>query len=174
MTLTPREAFTRWQQAVLAGSPDQAHDRTGDHTPDHTGDHSAGEPYVGDLNADDVVVEWPFNPPGRPRRIEGRAAFDAIAKAGRDALPVRFEEFRDVVVHETADPEVIIAEYELTGTILTTGRQASAHFVTVLRVRDGKIVHVREYQDVLAMADALGQLPALLRGMTVAGKESPV
>ncbi|GAA4574208.1 nuclear transport factor 2 family protein [Planotetraspora kaengkrachanensis] len=157
MTLTARDAFTRWQDTVLSGF---AGPQTGPAGPDGaaaaTGDTQTA---YGDDLADDLVVEWPFNPPGRPRRVEGRAAFEAIAGPGRAALPVRFEGFRDLVVHETADPEVIIAEYVLAGTVLTTGRQASAAFVTVLRVRDGKVVHVREYQDVAAMAAALGELP---------------
>ncbi|GII51894.1 hypothetical protein Pth03_02830 [Planotetraspora thailandica] len=134
MTLTPRDAFTQWQQSILSGSAG-----------------TGGVPL-----ADDVVVEWPFNPPERPRRIDGRAAFEAVARAGRAALPVRFEEFSDVVVHETSDPEVVVAEYRLGGTVLATGRRASAPFILVLRVRDGQIVHVREYQDVAAMERALG------------------
>jgi ketosteroid isomerase-like protein len=57
---------------------------------------------------------------------------------------------------------VIVVEYELAGTVTTTGRRAAAPFIGVLRVRDGKTVHWREYQNILAIADALGQLPALL------------
>jgi ketosteroid isomerase-like protein len=158
MTLTPREAFIRWQHAVLSGFSESRSDTNGTVSTTSTVSTAGRTAYADDL-ADDLVVEWPFNPPGRPRRVEGRAAFEAIAGPGRAALPVRFEEFRDVVIHETADPEVIIAEYVLTGTVLTTGRQASAAFVTVLRVRDGKVVHVREYQDVAAMAAALGGPP---------------
>jgi ketosteroid isomerase-like protein len=37
----------------------------------------------------------------------------------------------------------------------------------VLRVRDGQILHWREYQNVLAIAHALGQLPALLASADV-------
>jgi ketosteroid isomerase-like protein len=68
---------------------------------------------------------------------------------------VRFTEFRHVVVHETADPEVIVAEHEMVGTLTSTGRAAAAAFVMLLRVRDGMVVHCREYQDVAAIADAL-------------------
>jgi uncharacterized protein len=103
--------------------------------------------------AEDVVVEWPFAP-GGPARIEGREEFLAFAVPSREALPVRFDAFRNVVVHETTDPEVVIAEYELVGTHLESGRQSSAPFVMVLRVRDGKLVHCREYQNPLAMAEA--------------------
>lgn len=38
-------------------------------------------------------------------------------QAAREALPIVFEEFRDVVVHETAGPEVIVAEYALVAAI---------------------------------------------------------
>jgi ketosteroid isomerase-like protein len=69
---------------------------------------------------------------------------------------VRFDEVREIAVHETKDPEVIVVEYELTGTALATGRRGTGRFVGVLRVRDGKIAHWREYQDVVAMAETLG------------------
>ena len=114
------------------------------------------------LWADDVVVETPFAPPGAPSRIVGRAEFLAFAEPTRRALPVRFDECRDVVVHDTTDPEVIVVEYELAGTVTSTGRRASAAFVGVLRVRDGRIVRWREYQNVPAISAALGRLPDLL------------
>jgi ketosteroid isomerase-like protein len=97
----------------------------------------------------------------RPRRFQGREAFYAFASPERAALPVRFDEVRNVVVHEATDPEVIVAEYELVGTVTTTGRSAAASFVVVLRVHDGRIVLWREYQNVLVIAEALDQLPAL-------------
>jgi ketosteroid isomerase-like protein len=112
--------------------------------------------------ADNAVIETPFAPPGRPKRFEGREEFLAFAKPQRAALPVRFEEVRNVTIHDTVDPEVIVVEYELAGMVTATGRRAAAPFIAVLRVRDGKTVHWREYQNVPAMAEALGQLPALL------------
>lgn len=109
----------------------------------------------GDLLADDVVIEMPFALPGRPSRFLGREAFLAFAAPQRAAFPVRFEEVRNVVIHETADPQVIVVEYELAGTVTTTGRKAAAPFIGVLRVRDGKIAHWREYQNMPAIAAAL-------------------
>jgi uncharacterized protein len=149
--MDPREVFDR----MVAGWLDQA-----------------TEP-MGGLLAEDAVIESPFAPPGRPRRFEGRDTFVAYAKAGRAALPVRFEECRDVVVHETADPEVVVVEYVLGGTVTTTNHRASAPFIGVLRVRDGRIVHWREYQDALAIAHALGQLPALVAAAGAAGQPPP-
>jgi hypothetical protein len=106
--------------------------------------------------AEDVVIETPYSPPGR-RRVEGRAAWLERVTAERATMPpVRFEEVREIAVHETKDPEVIVIEYELTGTALETGRRGTGRFVAVLRARDGRVAHWREYQDVVAMADVLG------------------
>ncbi len=143
--LTPRGAYARFQEVLLGNVPDLADD----------------------LYAEDVVVELPFARPGMPRRFEGRDAFRSFAAAGRASLPVRFEGFRNVVIHDTADPEVIIAEYDLAGTVTTTNRQASESFVLVLRVRNGRIVHLREYQNVLGIAASLGQIPELLAGISI-------
>jgi len=107
------------------------------------------------LWAEDVVVEVPFAAPGRPKRFEGRDAFLAFAKPGRETLPVRIEDCRDVVIHDTADPDVIVVEYVLVGRSTTTGTVGSAAFIAVLRTRGGEIVHWREYQDTMGMAAAL-------------------
>lgn len=88
--------------------------------------------------------------------VTPREAFAASAEPRRAALPVRFDGFRDVVVHDTADPEVIVAEYELAGTHTGTGHSSSARFAAVIRVRDGKIALWREYQDTRAVESALG------------------
>lgn len=147
--MSPREVFTHMKQQWLS---------------------NAVSP-MDSLLADDAVVETPFAPPGRPRRFDGREEFLAFAAAGRAALPVRFEECRELAIHETADLEVIVVEYELSGTVTTTGRRAAAPFIGVLRVRDGQIAGWREYQDAVAIAHALGQLPALLASAGTAADE---
>lgn len=134
----PREVFARMKQQWLANRFDA----------------------MDSLLADDGVVESPFAPPDRPRRIAGREEFMAFARAERALLPVRFEECRETAIHETTDPDVIVVEYELAGTVTTTGHRASAPFIGVLRVRDGKIALWREYQDQAAIARALAQPPA--------------
>ncbi|MGA4989152.1 nuclear transport factor 2 family protein [Nonomuraea bangladeshensis] len=114
--------------------------------------------------AEDVVVETPFAAPGRPRRIEGRSAFLDLARQGRAALPFRLE-MSEVTVHATADPDVVIVEYELGATIPGTGERRSAPFIGVLRARDGQVAHWREYQDTLRVAAATGRLPDLLAAL---------
>jgi hypothetical protein len=107
--------------------------------------------------AADVVVEQPFAA-GGPSRVEGRDAFLTATRASRETLPVRIEEMRNVVVHESPDPDKIIVEYELAGVVLTSGKPASALFIVVMEVRDGLTTLWREYQNTLAMAQELGRV----------------
>lgn len=110
---------------------------------------------LADLYAEDAVVEQPFA--GAPaKRIEGRetihAHFTGTAGAGLSLTA------RDIVVHETTDPEVVIAEfvYDITS---PSGAGAGAN-VQVLRVRDGLIQSSRDYHDHIAIAHATGRTPA--------------
>jgi ketosteroid isomerase-like protein len=135
MLVDARDAFRRFQESVLRNEHGNVALRSAD-------------------CADDVLIEVPFNPPGQ-RRYVGIDAFEAAFGETRAALPIRFDEFRDVVIHQSTDPDVIVAEYDLVGTHTGTGRQSTASFVMMLRVRDGKLVHSREYQDRNAIAAAL-------------------
>jgi ketosteroid isomerase-like protein len=103
-----------------------------------------------DLLADDVVIEMPLVPPGWPSRIEGRERFVALAEAGRRAMPLRFDECRDVIVHETTTANVLV-EYQLGGTHTTTGRAVSTPVIAVLNVHDGQITRWREYHNLAAL-----------------------
>jgi uncharacterized protein len=38
-----------------------------------------------------------------------------ITARARASLPVRFTDCRDAAIHDTTDPDVIVVEYELTG-----------------------------------------------------------
>lgn len=133
MDTTPREVFQRMQERWI-GLP---------------------QPLTGDEYADDVVIEIPFAPAGHRRRFDGKRDFLEYANPRRAAMPVRFDGCRTIAVHETQDPDTIVVEYELTGTVLPTNKQSSAVFIGVLTVQNGKIARWREYQDTLAMQQAL-------------------
>ncbi|WP_218002021.1 nuclear transport factor 2 family protein [Microtetraspora malaysiensis] len=134
MQITPREMFQRMRQQWLS--------------------HSTA--LTGDDLADDVIIETPFARPGGPTRFEGKRQFLEFANPRRAAFPVRFDRCRATAVHDTQDPETIIVEYELTGTSTKTNRQSTAAFIGVLTVHDGKVVLWREYQDTLAIMQAIG------------------
>ena len=63
-------------------------------------------------------------------------------------------------IHETLDPEVIVAEFTLGVEAREIGRTDRLDFVQVLRVRDGKIVELREYFDSMARARLSNPEPA--------------
>lgn len=115
---------------------------------------------LADLYAEDVLIEIPFAMPGAPRRAQGNSVFRGRLQASADRRDVNKVE--NVVIHETADPEVVIGEYELHLTSASTGEPHVCGYVTVIRVRDGKIVHSRGYSDPLAQAEALGKMPEVL------------
>jgi uncharacterized protein len=73
------------------------------------------------------------------------------------------------VVHDTGDPEVVIAEFDYDGQVTTTGHSFRVANVQMLRVRNGKIVSSRDYHDHLAIAAAPGQLHELVSSLTGQG-----
>jgi SnoaL-like domain len=71
------------------------------------------------LYAQDALVEYPFALPV-PTRLDGREAirryFAAVAR-----MPLELRA-RNITVHQTGDPEVIVAEWDYDGLVITTGR----------------------------------------------------
>jgi ketosteroid isomerase-like protein len=116
---------------------------------------------LADLYAVDAVHEFPLFAPGRPPRYLGREEIRAGYGAAWAATPARVDEIRNVVVHETADPDLIVAEQEIAATMTTTGRAFTLGCCLVMRSRNGLLVHVRDYMDALGAAVALDRLPAL-------------
>jgi ketosteroid isomerase-like protein len=115
------------------------------------------------LYADDAVIEYPFALPA-PRRLEGRDAIrDYFAAAA--ALPLRLRT-RNLVVHETIDPEVVVTEWDYDGLVTTTGRSFQVSNVQVSTVRDGKIVASRDYHNHVMLAEVTGRLAVLLDAIT--------
>jgi uncharacterized protein len=72
---------------------------------------------------------------------------------------------REVAVHSCTDGEVLIAEQVVSGVLRSTGQPFEFAGVLLLRVRNGKIIHVRDYLDGLGVAHALGRLPAVVTAL---------
>jgi ketosteroid isomerase-like protein len=72
---------------------------------------------------------------------------------------------RNMVVHATADPEVVIAEWDYDGVVTTTGRSFRVSNVQVSRVRNGKIVESRDYHNHAFLAVVTDRLSATGRGV---------
>lgn len=120
-TATPTEVVQRRRQALL----------------DHDADGFAR------LFAPDGVIELPTASPGGPRRLAGQALIEEFSR--RAVTGMHIDDLEHVAVHETADPEVVIAETVTRATLIATGESFTTQSIQVFRVRDGQIVLFRTY-----------------------------
>jgi ketosteroid isomerase-like protein len=127
--MTPRDMYGRMRRNWIGNSP--------------TFDAS--------MLTDDVVVQSPFS----GHSVSGRDQVLAYIRAGHASVPFRFTDCRTLALHETTDPQTIVVEYELHGTMNATGATASAPFIGVLTTRDGRIAGWREYQNPVLIAAAM-------------------
>ncbi|MFJ4937089.1 nuclear transport factor 2 family protein [Streptomyces pseudovenezuelae] len=100
------------------------------------------------LWAEDGIMEFPFAPPGRPRRLEGKDAVAAYMRPYPDHIDLH--DFPEVRIHETTDPETIVVEMRGVGRVVATDGPFEMTYVAVVTVRDGLIVSYRDYWDPLA------------------------
>ncbi|GLY86411.1 nuclear transport factor 2 family protein [Actinoallomurus iriomotensis] len=141
--LTPREVFLKLVHGVCDGRWEE----------------------VIELYAERTHVEHPFHPFAPPpmRSLEElRAHFGANAPPGAHTGHTLRRQPAGITVHETADPEVIVAEFRYEGIVVETGEPFTIPAIFVMRVRDGKIVESRDYLDHLRSAQARGQLGEVL------------
>jgi ketosteroid isomerase-like protein len=113
-----------------------------------------------DLYAERTHVVHPFDPlraPALRTRDELREHFRPTGDG-----PELHRRAADITIHETTDPEVIVAEFAYRGTVADTGEPFALPGIFVLRVRDGEIVSSRDYFDHLTAARVRGHLDALV------------
>ncbi len=108
------------------------------------------------LYAEKTHVTHPFLPGAKT--LETREDLHEHFEFG-EQHEVRFQ-VRDLVVHETLDPEVVIGEFDYQGTAGGSPEFRVSN-IFVLRVRDGLIVESRDYADHLAIAAVTGRLKEL-------------
>ena len=106
------------------------------------------------LCADDVVAEFPFAPTGSPRRLEGREALYEYLRNYPSVIDVH--SIPKLRTYPTDDPNVAIAEWSSSGTVLTNGNAYEMSYATFVTFKDGLIINYREYWDPLAFTQALG------------------
>jgi uncharacterized protein len=117
---------------------------------------------LADLFAEEGVMEFPFTPNGTPNRIEGREAIRKFATAyGFSSTRLRLDAHSDLVIRETTDPEMIVAEYRVEVTWVPTGKKYSLPCIQVIQVKDGQILLYRDYVNPISAARATGKLQQL-------------
>ena len=116
------------------------------------------------LYAEETDVVHPFDPlraPALRSRDELREHFRPTGVG-----PELLRRPANITIHETADPEVIVAEFEYQGTVADTGEPFALPGIFVLRVRNGEIVSSRDYFDHITAARVRGQLDALVAAVS--------
>jgi ketosteroid isomerase-like protein len=112
-----------------------------------------------DMVTDDVVMEFPFSPPGIVTRLEGKQAIaDHLQRLGG---LLEISSMSAPTVHRSVDPDHFVLEFEGHGRGLATGEPYDQQYISVIRLRDGKIAHYRDYWNPLVVLRALGDLPAV-------------
>ena len=108
-------------------------------------------PALAELYAESAVVELPFAQPGGLRLLGREQLAQHFARAGRAPFHLRPI---NVKLHQTTDPEVVVAEYDYQGEITSTGGKFVVANVQIVRVRDGLILSSRDFHDHAGMAAA--------------------
>lgn len=127
MALTHKEIFERYVHAgAITRNPDA----------------------IAAMFTEDGVIEAPLAPDGHPlRRLVGRAAIRAGTSAYHQQPTYQAAmnlERSTFVLHDTADPDVFIAEIDVAFDE-ADGRRTRMSLVQIFRLRDGQIAMLRDY-----------------------------
>ena len=121
-----------------------------------------------DLFAEDAVTEYVITVPGYPPRVETRQALAELYRGYGTALVL--DRCFDLSVYHDPAKDVAVMEYASEGHTVDGARPYTNRFISVLTLRDGEIVHWRDYLNPVAVFNALGwptQLPSLGIGTSV-------
>jgi ketosteroid isomerase-like protein len=111
-----------------------------------------GEHYF-DTIADDAFFEFRYHFPGWPLTVRGRTNLMGLYSGYGKTIKLHSGD--GLVVHPSRDGRVVVIEYEVHGTILSTGARYDNRFISVVTIDSRKVVHWRDYMDSLAAWTAL-------------------
>lgn len=96
-----------------------------------------------DMFAPDGILEFPYNPTLQNIRIEGKASIAAqLEKAAGTAI---IDSITEVTVYRTKAPNIVILEFDGKGHNIKTGYTYKQHYISVITMANGYIVHYRDY-----------------------------
>lgn len=104
-----------------------------------------------DLFAEDGVLETPYVAPGSTSRLQGKPAIAGFLATLRGVI--RLAEFRLLAAYPAQD-DVAVLEYEGTVYLEKQGTRFQQRYISVLRLRGGRLALWREYTNPLAAQGA--------------------
>jgi uncharacterized protein len=116
------------------------------------GDLVDGEHFF-DIVADGVIYEVLYDFPGWPRIIRGRA--DLMTQFSGYGDTIELQSADKLITHKADNSHVVIIEYEVHGTVRSTGVKYNNRFCSIIEIEKRKIAHWRDYMDSLAAWNAL-------------------
>lgn len=115
------------------------------------GDLVDGEHFF-DIVSDDIIYEVLYDL-GWPRIIRGRTDLMNAFRGYVDIIKLQSAD--NLVVHMADAGRVVVLEYEVHGTVLTTNTKYNNRFCSIIRIENRKISHWRDYMDSHAAWSAL-------------------
>lgn len=106
-----------------------------------------------DVVANNVVYEVRYDIAGWPRVIRGRA--DLMAAFRGYVENIALQSADALITHKTDGGGIVVAEYDIQGTILATGVSYTNRFCSIIQIEGRKIAYWRDYMDSLAAWNAL-------------------
>lgn len=118
-----------------------------------------------EMLSDDAVLEFPYTPPGAPRLLEGRVAVaEYVSKLGNF---VTIESMSVPIVHRTTRAGVVILEFEGVAVGIRSGKSHNQTYISVITLRDGHIIHYRDYWNPLVTLEATRDVEAPIEASEV-------
>lgn len=106
-----------------------------------------------DTIADDAEFEFLYRFPGWPELIRGRE--NLVAAYSGYGRSIKLHKGDKLSVHHDKDAGVVTLEYQVHGKALITGAAYDNRFVSIVTIKNRKIVRWRDYMDSLAAWQAL-------------------
>lgn len=96
-----------------------------------------------ELCDEDVVGEFPFAPEGSQVRFEGKEALYSYLKDYPNFIDVKSIPY--LKIFPTDNENMIVAEWAVSGKVISNGNPYNMSYATFVTFQDGKIVNYREY-----------------------------
>jgi uncharacterized protein len=96
-----------------------------------------------ELCDENVVVEFPFAPDVASRKLVGRAAIYEYLKNYPSVIDV--QRTPTLKINSTDDPNMAIAEWSVSGQVISNGNPYEMSYATFVTFKNGLIVNYREY-----------------------------
>lgn len=102
----------------------------------------------------DAVFEHPYAPPGFPKKIEGKSAIYDYIKDFPEKIDI--VRFKAPTIHQTAKSGYSAVEFECEGTVCETGLPYNQQYISLVNMKEGKIVHYKDYWNPLIVIESFG------------------